>query len=140
MDEMVSIPIPPVGAPCNGCGVCCRMSVCTTGSKVMKLVQNLGDVAPGPCPALTLQDGKYQCGLLLFPKKWMKSTHNADVLRKAISIRISAGTGCDSDGENPTPERKAALDSYIELRKYELEHSDELYSAILWSSKILFNK
>lgn len=105
----------------------------------MKLVQNLGDIAPGPCPALTLQDGKYLCGLVLFPKKWFKSTHSADVLRQAVAIRISSGTGCDSVGENPTSEQEAALDEHTRQEIVEIKNSPERTAKHAWSLKILFN-
>ena len=50
---------PVVGAPCNGCGVCCLAEPCPVGVLVSRRLK-------GACKALVWseQAGRYHCGLL----------------------------------------------------------------------------
>jgi hypothetical protein len=66
---------PAEGQPCNGCGVCCAVTLCPLGRLRFWRMD-------GPCPALTWQDGErhYVCRLATnrLTRRW-----------------IAAGTGCD---------------------------------------------
>lgn len=78
---------PPVGAPCNGCGLCCSIAPCPL-SRLL-----LGHRA-GMCPALTWQNSRYACGLVVAPTgiaRWLP--------RRLVLRWISAGSGCDCDAE-----------------------------------------
>jgi hypothetical protein len=116
------LPKPPVGAPCNGCGYCCLMRICSAGSFTLGLVENYGDRAPGPCPALVKrEDGGYDCGMLLRPEDYAPSGRtSAHDLRKAVSILIGAGIGCDDPGEDNSAQANEALDKLC--REYALRN------------------
>lgn len=76
---------PPVGAPCNGCGVCCAIAPCP-------LSRFLLGHCRGACPALTWNEGRYACGLVAAPRglaRWLP--------RRLVLRWIGAGCGCDCD-------------------------------------------
>jgi hypothetical protein len=86
-------PKPAVGAPCNGCGVCCAVVLCPVGMAIFRRRQ-------GPCPALAWDnaDAVYHCGLLVAPRqylRWMPSWL-ASPWRRWMARAISAGKGCDA--------------------------------------------
>ena len=82
---------PPVGMPCNGCGLCCLAEPCPLGVLLSRSRK-------GPCKAVQWveADRQYRCGAL----------GQADASRgiarlKAWVVRrwIAAGVGCDCDLE-----------------------------------------
>ena len=79
-------PKPEVGAPCNGCGVCCLAEPCPVGMVVSLKRQ-------GACKALQWVDAenRYRCGLLAQPPTWWRRPWQAWMRRW-----ISAGSGCDA--------------------------------------------
>lgn len=80
-------PKPAVGAPCNGCGVCCAIAPCPL-SRLL-----LGHRA-GKCPALIWQESRYGCGLVVAPTgcaRWLP--------RRFVLRWIAAGSGCDCAAE-----------------------------------------
>ncbi|MDO9238317.1 MAG: hypothetical protein Q7U28_20060 [Aquabacterium sp.] len=91
---------PPLGAPCNGCGVCCLAAPCPVGILVSRRLR-------GACSALVWSDSarRYHCGLLVSsgdvdescapPKPWWRRVTRALWLRWARRM-ISAGSGCDA--------------------------------------------
>jgi len=78
---------PPVGALCNGCGVCCSYAPCP-------LSRLLLGHRTGACPALTWQDHRYVCGLVVAPTGFARWLPRHLVLRW-----IAAGSGCDCNAE-----------------------------------------
>jgi len=59
MATLLTVLQPPgVGAPCNGCGFCCREEVCGLGLEV------LGAGAQAPCLFLRERDGRTFCGVV----------------------------------------------------------------------------
>lgn len=86
---------PAVGAPCNGCGVCCALTTCPAGRLRFLRVS-------GTCPALEWSpaETRYRCGLLTRPAHylWMPSAFE-DFARRCLARWIAAGQGCDCDAE-----------------------------------------
>lgn len=85
-------PKPPAGEPCNGCGVCCAAEPCPAGIVLFRRRR-------GACPALTWQDGRYACGLLLAPEhhlRWLPRGGRR-LAARLFARWIAAGRGCDSD-------------------------------------------
>ena len=82
---------PAVGAPCNGCGVCCAAEPCPAGQLVFLRRH-------GTCPALTWHDTSYRCGLLLAPQQYLRWLPGfiAPLAKRAIHRWVAAGYGCDS--------------------------------------------
>lgn len=86
---------PAVGAPCNGCGVCCALETCPL-ARVRFLRRQ------GPCPALEWSDsaGRYQCGMLVRPSCYLALPSRLDGLLSRLCARwIAAGIGCDCTAE-----------------------------------------
>lgn len=84
---------PVLGAPCNGCGVCCLAEPCPIGALV-------SGRRTGACAALlwSAPEKKYRCGLLVAPEAHAPRVL-APLVRRLARRMISAGTGCDSDVE-----------------------------------------
>jgi hypothetical protein len=87
---------PALGAPCNGCGVCCAALPCP-------LSRLLLGHRTGSCPALQWREAgqRYVCGMVLAPATflgWLPRRCNAFAARRCARW-IAAGIGCDSDIE-----------------------------------------
>lgn len=98
-------PKPAVGAPCNGCGVCCLAEPCPVGIVVTGR-------RSGACAALEFSEveGRYRCGVLEAPDRALEArfprlarwagTARGGAITRALGRRfVAAGTGCDSDVE-----------------------------------------
>ena len=87
---------PAVGAPCNGCGVCCMSEPCPVG---MLLSRRLS----GACAALEFSEdvSRYRCGLIADAARWLPRAMRwcAPLVARLASRFIAAGRGCDSDVE-----------------------------------------
>lgn len=86
---------PAYGSPCNGCGECCRESICPLGSRLFGTSQ-------GPCPALEPdhggEPGAVVCGLVKRPRVYAPvrtAMHGAGAMSLAARRLIGAGMGCD---------------------------------------------
>lgn len=87
---------PALGAPCNGCGVCCALLPCPLSRAL------LGHRA-GTCPALVWQsmESRYACGLVIAPAdhlRWLPKSL-APLAQRLARRWIAAGSGCDCDAE-----------------------------------------
>ena len=85
---------PPLGAPCNGCGLCCLAEPCPLGMLLSRRRQ-------GACAALrwSPEARRYQCGALNDPAS-VTGWRRPGLLRlfSALARRwIAAGKGCDAD-------------------------------------------
>lgn len=107
---------PSVGAPCNGCGVCCLAEPCPAGMLISRKRR-------GACDALVWFEasdtgpGRYQCGLMLRAAGpngpgWREVPLWRRVWLAWVRRLISAGSGCDASLDLVTqPDRAAAGDS-----------------------------
>lgn len=96
-------PKPAVGAPCNGCGVCCLAEPCPLGMLVSLKRE-------GACRALqwSEDDRQYRCGMLVHPTRYVglrtvkpEGLVNR-LIRRYARRMIAAGIGCDADIEPMT--------------------------------------
>ena len=84
---------PALGAPCNGCGVCCLAEPCPLGQVISRK-------RTGACDALRWVDaeGVYRCGAIsdaegVLGTRWRWV---APLLRRLAGRWIAAGVGCDA--------------------------------------------
>lgn len=101
MQEVIHIhseapPKPALGAPCNGCGVCCLLEPCPLGQMISRK-------RSGACDALRWSDaeGLYRCGAIVDAEgvlglRWRWA---APLLRRWARRWIAAGVGCDATVE-----------------------------------------
>jgi hypothetical protein len=91
-DERFTLEKPLHGAPCNGCGLCCRTELCVVGHKVFGRWE-------GPCPALEPEEGgRFVCGVLRNPRKYAPvraAKVGNSKLRAATATLMGPGLGCD---------------------------------------------
>lgn len=87
---------PPFRAPCNGCGECCRLQVCSLGELLMQLPNDAG-----PCPALELHDGAFKCGMALRPHYYLGTeSWGNETLRPMLEFALGFGQGCGMEDES----------------------------------------
>ena len=80
--------------PCNGCGQCCKDEACSLSVKYLH-----SEVAP--CIALEHQDGRYWCGLVRDPAKYLGLKEWAQEwavieLSPHFAYALRLGAGCDA--------------------------------------------
>lgn len=86
---------PAMGAPCNGCGVCCLSEPCPIGMLVSRRRH-------GPCAAVMWESAtaRYSCGLVSRPRVALGWRFAPNWLLQGLARLarrwISAGSGCDS--------------------------------------------
>lgn len=91
-----------LGAPCNGCGICCVAEPCPVGVL-------LSGRRTGACAALRWNGALYRCGALTVPRdvaaerlphnlRWLAPILEFG-LRRLGARWIAAGTGCDCELE-----------------------------------------
>lgn len=85
---------PAVGAPCNGCGLCCLAEPCPLGMLVSRR-------RTGACVALRWSDTgqRYLCGMVTDPASVTGWSHPWAVRALAALAHrwIASGAGCDAD-------------------------------------------
>lgn len=86
------------GSPCNKCGWCCAEEPCSVARKFIP-----GHPAEGPCLALEWDEGRFTCGMMRRPSRYMQLPNDwADgVLGGMIAEALGAGRGCDADNPDP---------------------------------------
>jgi hypothetical protein len=91
--QQAAPPKPELGAPCNGCGVCCAVTTCPVARVFLWRIK-------GPCPALEWHalDGRYLCGMLLRPATYVSwlPWRAEEWFGRRIKRWIAAGIGCDA--------------------------------------------
>lgn len=73
-------PKPALGAPCNGCGVCCLAEPCPLGVLISRRRH-------GACSALQWDGARYACGALTAQPRGLRGW--------LVRRWIAAGAGCD---------------------------------------------
>jgi len=131
---MFALGKPAIGAPCNNCGLCCRLHICRPGAFVLGLVTKLGARAEGPCPALINDDGLWLCGVMTRPKDYLTSHYGVKTLRRAFGLLIGVGAGCDEAGAEPI---EIALAKLQAIQAAFLEAVDE--AKMFWAMKVAFD-
>lgn len=98
--NIIKLPKPKIGEPCNGCGLCCHIQICNTGAFLLKKVKYLGEkTIKGKCPALlSNDDGSFSCGLIKTPSRFIRSKYRPEVISKTVAQLVGSGTGCDELG------------------------------------------
>jgi hypothetical protein len=86
-------PKPATGTPCNGCGQCCAAEPCPLGMLVSRR-------RVGACAALSWSeaDGRYHCGVVAAPARWLPWLP-APLVRRLALRWIASGAGCDAEIE-----------------------------------------
>ena len=79
---------PGLGQKCNGCGMCCMLTVCQIGETITGITE-------GPCPLLLYgkQDKRFICGALTKESKKIIGQETVSAFSSALGI----GRGCDSE-------------------------------------------
>jgi hypothetical protein len=86
---------PALGAPCNGCGVCCLAEPCPIGIVVSHR-------RTGACAAVRWDEPQqlYRCGMVEDPLRqlgWRRAPHGLSAwLGRRLRRWIAAGAGCDA--------------------------------------------
>lgn len=93
-------PKPAVGAPCNGCGLCCLAEPCPLGIWISRR-------RTGRCRALQWQEheeaadhsGRYVCAMLTDPGSFTgwRNPWIVNIIQRWARRWIAAGIGCDAD-------------------------------------------
>jgi len=73
---------------CNGCGMCCMLTVCEIGEEITGFTE-------GPCPLLVYdkQDKRFICGALTKTAEKLIGQETVSAFSSALGI----GRGCDSE-------------------------------------------
>jgi hypothetical protein len=86
-------PKPALGAPCNGCGLCCLAEPCPLGQVISRK-------RSGACDALRWDQAHslYRCGALSEPESVLSTRWRwaSPLLRRLARRWIAAGVGCDA--------------------------------------------
>jgi hypothetical protein len=102
----ISLPIqhapekPREGEPCNGCGYCCAAEPCGVALKFIP-VHQWG--ARGPCLAMEFEAGRFFCGLVRHPTRYIDVGEPAEwkteldaTVGAMIARLLGVGKGCDT--------------------------------------------
>jgi hypothetical protein len=106
---------PPIGAPCNGCGLCCVMEVCSSGAVVLGFASQWGERVAGPCPALVEDGEKLVCGILQRPERYVRPGRGPTALRDGERAARCGGAASDGNATFSRPKQgrvKSSLFSF----------------------------
>ena len=97
MTTPANLPKPRYGAPCNGCGLCCKLEICGVGETALAaLGVHDGAMAGPPCVFLVELDGLRRCKLVLTEAKHLDSLPSAE---PRIANSLGIGRGCSMPDE-----------------------------------------
>ena len=85
---------PAFGDSCNGCGHCCKTQACEMSLSLLKSNK-------APCIALEEEGGRYWCGLIRNPQKYMEIPQGLakSIISAFVTMRVHIGDGCDDNSE-----------------------------------------
>jgi hypothetical protein len=88
------------GEPCNGCGFCCAAETCDLARTFMGAYE-------APCPAMEFEEGRFWCGLVRTPHKYIDgiSPWADDYIRSSFTLLLGVGRGCDAEDPSLTDGR-----------------------------------
>lgn len=90
----IATPAKPLeGHPCNGCGLCCHLSLCDAAKLVLP-------DAVAPCPFMELHGGQFRCGLVM-----AEIEHG---LPPRLQNWLGIGLGCSMTDDEDSPNRETA--------------------------------
>lgn len=109
---------PLIGEPCNGCGICCHIQLCNTGAFLLKKTKTFGQkIIKGKCPALVSnENGSFSCGLIISPKKFIRSKYSTEVISRTVRQLVGAGSGCDDMGYTDDIMEEMKLNAIVEAK------------------------
>ena len=91
MSTQIAPEKPEFGSPCNGCGFCCAAEPCG-------IAQEFLGAMDGPCPAMQFDEGRFWCGLVRTPGRYLGTKPEFDALiSRTVVQALGVGRGCDSD-------------------------------------------
>ena len=127
----IKLPKPKIGEPCNGCGICCMIQICNTGAFLLKKTTYLGEkTISGLCPALIERDGKYVCGFIVAPQRFIRSKYRPEVISRTVALCIGAGSGCDELGYDDNPAEEEALERMIDEKRNDSVWRESIKKAV----------
>lgn len=84
---------PAYGEPCNGCGFCCAAEPCGIAREFIP-----DHPEEGPCLAMEFDAGRFVCGMIRQPGRYMGLPDWGDAHMGALFAEaLGAGKGCDAD-------------------------------------------
>jgi hypothetical protein len=90
----IDLPKPRYGAPCNGCGLCCKLEVCGAGEIALAA---LGHPAQAPCFFLAEIEGLYRCKLVMIEAAKLDRMPEKKTI---IADSLGIGWGCTMPDED----------------------------------------
>lgn len=100
---------PPINASCNGCGHCCRNSICPIG-------KTLFPGAQAPCPGLLVLEDRTMCEAVLIEQ-------SAGALPLA-ALLLGVGEGCCSSDETTSDKEMDSF--YAQTRRRAIPRSIDM--------------
>jgi hypothetical protein len=95
MTPATAAPKPRKGEPCNGCGLCCLVQPCELA------VEYLSAPADRPCPALEREGGRFWCGLVRAPVRYLADLEpwQGRMMARGFALLLGVGRGCDAEDD-----------------------------------------
>jgi hypothetical protein len=90
---MIDLPKPRYGAPCNGCGLCCKLELCHVAEVALG---SAGAEQTLPCPMLIEDEGRYRCGMIAAEAM---AVEIGAVEKPVIAESLGVGIGCTMPDE-----------------------------------------
>jgi len=81
---------PSEGEACNGCGLCCAVQLCALAAEFL-------DATEAPCPAMEFADGRFWCGLVRHPSRYLGTPAVSNrLIGPMVHDALNIGEGCDA--------------------------------------------
>ena len=81
---------PNEGDACNGCGLCCALELCALAVEFL-------EAAAAPCPAMEFAEGRFWCGLVRHPNRYLGTPLASNrLIGPMVHEALCIGEGCDA--------------------------------------------